>query len=173
MLIDFDAETMENLSIGDKIQIKAFGCGLKLIDYPEIKVLNLDPDPIEKLKLKRLSNGRLEVPVTHRVPAKIMGSGIGSTHSNTGDYDIQLFDAPTVKRFGLNDLKLGDFVAITDAEATYGRIYRTGGVVIGIIVHSDCVLAGHGPGVMVVMSSKEGLIVPKISKRANLNVLFS
>ncbi|MCK5405661.1 MAG: DUF4438 domain-containing protein, partial [Desulfobulbaceae bacterium] len=80
---------------------------------------------------------------------------------------------PTVKRFGLNDLKLGDFVAITDAEATYGRIYRTGGVVIGIIVHSDCVLAGHGPGVMVVMSSKEGLIVPKISKRANLKMLFS
>ena len=173
VLIDFDAETMENLSIGDKIQIKAFGCGIKLIDYPEIKVLNLDPDLIEKLKLKRLSNGRLEVPVTHRVPAKIMGSGIGSTHSNTGDYDIQLFDAPTVKRFGLNDLKLGDFVAITDAEATYGRIYRTGGVVIGIIVHSDCVLAGHGPGVMVVMSSKEGLIVPKISKRANLKMLFS
>ena len=45
--------------------------------------------------------GRLEVPVTHTVPAKIMGSGIGHTHSNSGDYDIQLFDGPTVKDYGL------------------------------------------------------------------------
>jgi hypothetical protein len=73
----------------------------------------------------------------------------------------------------LEDLRLGDVVAITDADATFGRIYKTGGVVIGIIVHSDCVLAGHGPGAMVAMASKDGLIVPKIDAEANLRNYFT
>ena len=113
------------------------------------------------------------MPVTHVIPAKIMGSGIGSMHSQSGDYDIQLFDEPTVEKYGLRDLKLGDFVAIMDADATYGRIYKSGGVVIAVIVHSDCVLAGHGPGAMVVMSSRDGNITPVIRKRANLKHYFN
>ena len=168
VLIDFAPEVLEQLVIGDKIQVKAFGCGLKLLDFPAVKVLNLDPELLEIMNIKKQGRERLEVPVTHIVPSKIMGSGIGSTHSHSGDYDIQLFDEPTVEEYGLKDLKLGDFIAITDADATYGRIYKTGGVVIGIIVHSDCVLAGHGPGVMTVMTCKEGQIVPTIDERANL-----
>jgi len=125
------------------------------------------------MPLKKLKDGRLEVPVTHTVPARIMGSGIGAAHSHSGDYDIQLFDEEIVKEYGLADLRLGDFVAILDADATYGRIYKTGGVVIGIVVHASCVLAGHGPGVMIAMSSKEGLIVPKISAKANLAGYFA
>ncbi|MBU0731160.1 MAG: DUF4438 domain-containing protein [Proteobacteria bacterium] len=170
VLIDFEPEVLEQLVIGDKIQIKAFGCGLQILDYPSIKIMNLDPALLEAMKIKDLGKGRIQIPVTHTVPAKIMGSGIGSTHSHSGDYDIQLFDQPTVSEHGLDGLKLGDFIAITDADATYGRIYKTGGIVIGIVVHSDCVLAGHGPGVMVVMTSKDGLIVPKIDKKANLNI---
>ena len=172
VLVDFSTKDMEKLVIGDKIQIKAAGCGLGLTDYPAIKLLNMDPALFKALGVKTLKKGRLEVPVTHTIPAKIMGSGIGHSHSNSGDYDIQLFDKPTVDEYGLQDLRLGDFVAIMDADATYGRIYKTGGVVIAIIVHSDCVLAGHGPGAMVVMASKDGLIVPKIDAKANLIKYF-
>ena len=168
VLLDFPPKVLEQLVIGDKIQIRAYGCGLKLLDYPEIKVMNLDPDLLADLPLKPGKNGKLRVPVTHRVPGAIMGSGLGSIHSQSGDYDIQLFDSPTVEQYGLADLRLGDFVAITDADASYGRIYRQGGVVIGVIVHSDCVLAGHGPGVMVVMSSGTGTIEPVIDPKANL-----
>ncbi|MDF1615589.1 DUF4438 domain-containing protein [Desulfurivibrio dismutans] len=168
VLLDFPPEVLEKLVIGDKIQIKAFGCGLRLIDFPGIKIINLDPDLLAKLPLKKGKNGKLLVPVTHRVPAAIMGSGIGSPHSNSGDYDIQLFDRPTVEKYQLKDLRLGDLVAIIDADASYGRIYRSGGVVIGIIVHSDCVLAGHGPGVMVVMAAGGGEIEPVIDDKANL-----
>ncbi len=172
VLVDFAAKDMEKLVIGDKIQVKALGCGLGLEDHPEIKLLNMDPALFKSLGVKALKKGQLEVPVTHTIPAKIMGSGIGHSHSNSGDYDIQLFDKPTVDEYGLQDLRLGDFVAIMDADATYGRIYKTGGVVIAIIVHSDCVLAGHGPGAMVVMASKDGLIVPKIDSKANLIKYF-
>lgn len=173
VLVDFSAETLEQLVIGDKIQVKAHGCGLGLLDFPGIKLLNLDPALLHHLGIKPLKDGRLQVPVTHQVPAKIMGSGIGHSQSHSGDYDIQLFDKPTVDEYGLADLRLGDFIAIMDADATYGRIYKTGGVVIAIVVHSDCVLAGHGPGAMVAMASKDGLIVPKISAKANLNNYFA
>ncbi|MBU0482636.1 MAG: DUF4438 domain-containing protein [Proteobacteria bacterium] len=172
VLVDFDKDVLENLVIGDKIQIKACGCGLELEDSP-VKVMNLDPGLLEKIDITIHDDGRLEVPVTHIVPARIMGSGIGSSHSQSGDYDIQLFDDETVEEYRLKNLRIGDFVAITDADATYGRIYKTGGVVIGIIVHSDCVLAGHGPGAMVVMSSRNGRIHPRIDPQANLKYYFS
>ncbi|HSR35934.1 MAG TPA: DUF4438 domain-containing protein [Desulfurivibrionaceae bacterium] len=172
VLIDFDPKVLDKLVIGDKIQIRAFGCGLSLLDYPGIKVMNLDPALLDAMGIKPLKNGRLAVPVTHEVPARIMGSGIGASHSHSGDYDIQLFDAPTVEQYGLDDLRLGDVVAITDADATFGRIYKTGGVVIGIVVHSNCVLAGHGPGVMVAMSSSEGRITPVVDPTANLKHFF-
>jgi hypothetical protein len=173
VLIDFEPEVLEELVIGDKIQIRAYGCGLQLPPFPGIKVLNLDPALLAVMGLRTLADGRLEVPVTHLVPARIMGSGIGASHSNSGDYDIQLFDAAIVEEFGLTDLKLGDFVAIIDAAADYGRIYKTGGIVIGLVVHSNCVLAGHGPGAMVVMSSRQELLVPRIDSNANLREYFA
>ncbi|MEN8142202.1 MAG: DUF4438 domain-containing protein [Thermodesulfobacteriota bacterium] len=171
VLIDFEPKILEDLAIGDKIQIKACGCGLQISDSP-VKTMNLDPALLEAMEIKDLGEGRLEVAVTHQIPAKIMGSGIGSSHSQSGDYDIQLFDEATVEEYGLEDLRLGDFVAIIDADATFGRIFKTGGVVIGVIVHSDCVLAGHGPGVMVTMSSRDGQIVPRIDPKANLKKYF-
>ena len=173
VLLDFPQATLEKLVIGDKIQIKAFGCGLQLIDQPAIKLLNMDPRLFKVMELDYDEHGRLNVPVTHRVPAKIMGSGIGHSQSNSGDYDIQLFDKPTVAEYDLQTLRLGDIVAIIDADATYGRIYRTGSVVIAIIVHSDCVLAGHGPRAMVIMASKEGKINPVINPNANLKNYFA
>jgi len=172
VLLDFEPQILDKLVIGDKIQIRAFGCGLQLADFPDLRLVNLAPDLLDIIPISKDKDGKLQVPVSHIVPAKIMGSGIGHTQSHSGDYDIQLFDEPTVRKYKLQELRLGDFVAIQNADATFGRIYKTGGVVIGVVVHSDCVLAGHGPGVMVVMSSKDGQIVPKISKQANLKNYF-
>lgn len=171
VLIDFPQETLEKLVIGDKIQVRAFGTGLTLSGHPQVTVMNLDPDVLEKMGVVE-KKGTLQVPVTHRVPARIMGSGIGQPHSFSGDYDIQLFDRATVEEFGLDDLNIGDFVAIIDAEAAFGRVYRTGGMVIGVVVHSNCVLAGHGPGVMSILSAANGAIVPLIDSEANLRRVF-
>ncbi len=172
VLLDFTPEVLEELVIGDKIQIKAFGCGLQ-INKPGIKVMNLAPELFAAMAIDETSDGRLGVKVTHTIPAKIMGSGIGATHSHGGDYDIQLFDKPTVEEYDLDNLRIGDIVAITDADATFGRIYKSGGVVIAVIVHSNCVLAGHGPGAMIAMSSKDGLIEPIINPDANLKNYFN
>ncbi|MFQ6095384.1 MAG: DUF4438 domain-containing protein, partial [Candidatus Bathyarchaeia archaeon] len=144
VLVDFPADVMEKLLIGDKILIRAFGVGLKLLDFPDVKVMNMDPKFLEALDPKPVGD-ELEVPVTHTIPAEIMGSGLGANQTYSGDYDIQLFDESIKHEYGLEDLRLGDLVAIQDADHSYGRIYRKGAVSIGIVVHSDCVTSGHGP----------------------------
>ena len=73
-----------------------------------------------------------------------------------------------VKRYGLDKLRFGDFVAILDADNTYGRHYYEGAVTIGVVSHSDSFLSGHGPGVSTLLSSKKGILKPVLSKSANL-----
>ena len=168
VIVDFPPTTLDKMVVGDKMQVKAYGTGMILTNYyPEIHAMNISPDLLSKIPLKEVK-GTLGFPVTHIVPAAIMGSGLGSSHSYSGDYDIQMFDKKIVKKHGLGTLRFGDFVAITDADHSYGRIYRTGAVSIGIVVHSDCVIAGHGPGVMTVLTSSKGKIKPVINKKSNL-----
>lgn len=171
ILIDFPSETLEKLLLGDRILVKAFGLGLKLLDFPDIKVLNMDPGLLEAWNPK--PNGdKLMVPVTHIVPAAIMGSGLGSNQVNSGDYDIQLFDKAVVRQYELESLRLGDLVAIIDADHSFGRIYRQGAVSVGVVVHTNCVTAGHGPGVTTLMTSSDGKIVPQINQNANVASLL-
>jgi len=168
VMIDVPWETMEKLNIGDKFVIQAFGLGLKLLDFPDVTVMSLDPSLLERMDLQTDDEGKLAIPVTHRVPAAIMGSGLGSNQAYRGDYDIQMFDEKTVEEYGLEDLRLGDLVALVNADSTYGRIYKTGAVTVGIIVHSDCASAGHGPGVTTLFTSPHGQIAPKIDPDANI-----
>ena len=171
VLVDFQPETLEKLMLGDKILVKAFGVGLKLTDFPDIKVMNMDPRFLEALNPK--PNGeKLEVPVAHIVPAAIMGSGLGSNQVHSGDYDIQLFDEKVIEQYGLEDLRLGDLVAIIDADHSFGRIYRQGAISIGIVVHTNCVTAGHGPGITSLMTSPSGKIIPEIDAKANIACLL-
>jgi len=164
VIVHFDEDTLNALSIGDKVLIKAYGQGLKLLDYPQVKVMNVDPSLFEKLDLVE-KNGKIFVPVVAKVDARHMGSGVGSFSSASTDYDI-MGDPDSL---GLQRLRLGDLVAIMGHDNTYGvGEYREGAVSIGVVVHAACVGAGHGPGVVVIMSSKEPIIVPEIVQSYNI-----
>jgi len=171
VMADFQPETMEKLVIEDKVMIKAYGVGLKLLDLPEVKLFNVSPEFLEAID-PAIKDGKLEVPVTHTIPAAIMGSGLGRSHVASGDYDITMFCEVTCEEYGLEDLRFGDLVAIEDADHSYGRIYRRGAVSVGIVTHSDCVVAGHGPGVTTLFTSKTGAIKPLIDSRANIAKLM-
>jgi len=171
VLVDFQPDVLEKLMLGDKVLVKAFGVGLKLLDFPDIKVMNMDPRFLEALDPKPVGD-KLEVPVTHVIPAAIMGSGLGANQTYSGDYDIQLFDEATRREYGLDDLRLGDLVAIMDADHSYGRIYRKGAVSVGIVVHTNCVSSGHGPGVTTLFTSSKGKILPKFDSKANIAYLL-
>jgi len=91
---------------------------------------------------------------------------------NSGDYDIQLFDETIVAQYGLEKLRLGDLVGIIDADHSFGRIFRQGAISVGVVVHTNCVTAGHGPGVTTLMTSPTGKIIPQISQSANIASLL-
>jgi hypothetical protein len=172
VIIDFPREAKEKMTYDDKIILYARGQGLKLIDYPDITLFNLDPDLLKKMKIvksgKKSGKKILEVPVTTLVPAACMGSGVGASNVATGDYDIMTSDAETVEKYQLDKIRFGDIVALMDHDNRFGRAYRQGAVSIGIVVHSNCLLAGHGPGVTTLMTCAAPLIKPVIDPRANL-----
>ena len=63
-------------------------------------------------------------------------------------------------------------MAIVDADHSFGRIYRQGAITIGIVVHTNCVTAGHGPGVTSLLTSSTGKIIPQINEKANIASLL-
>lgn len=171
VLIDFPERVMERMQIGDTISIRAVGAGLALEDAGDVKVFNCDPDLFEKLGVER-DGGRFRVRVARTVPARVMGSGLGRQTVARGDYDIQCFDPPTVREFGLDRLRLGDLVAILGADNSFGRIYREGAVTIASVSHGMSYIAGHGPGVTTLMTSASGAIEPLVDERANLATIL-
>jgi hypothetical protein len=170
LLVYFPADVLEKLEPDDKVLIKAQGQGARILEFPEVHLINLSPALFDKLGLKN-EKGKLVAPVAARVPAYLMGSGLGST-AYSGDYDIQTSDWKTVKKLGLDKLRYGDIVLLEDCDATYGRSYRKGAVTVGVVVHSDSMLGGHGPGVTVILSAKTPLIQGVLDSGANLADYF-
>lgn len=163
----FHHEYLEKMAVDDVILVKAWGQGLSIEGFPEVKVLNVDPNMFLKMGIVE-KDGKLEVPVTAKVPPYLMGSGIGSSSSYSGDYDIMTADTDEIERLGLNKLRFGDIVLLEDCDNSYGRGYLKDAVSIGVVIHSDCVKMGHGPGVTTIMTCKKSLIIGKLSENANI-----
>ncbi len=171
LMIDFAERVMERMQIGDTISVRAVGVGLAIEDAGDVKVFNCDPDLLDKLGIER-AGSTLRVPVARVVPARVMGSGLGRQTVSRGDYDIQCFDDATVREFGLRELRLGDVVAISDADNTFGRVYRTGAVTIAVVSHGMSFIAGHGPGVTTLLTSASGVLEPHVDAGANLATIL-
>ncbi|MFQ5458415.1 MAG: DUF4438 domain-containing protein [Myxococcota bacterium] len=170
VLIDFEDAVLRKMAVGDRILIRSTGQGLRLTDHPGVRIYNLDPAVLGKMGIS-VRRGALEIPVVAMIPAALMGSGIGHPDPGTGDYDITTQDPKMVKKHGIDKLCLGDFVAIMDADNTFGRHFFSGAVTIAIVVHADSHLSGHGPGVSTLISARKG-IRPVIGPDANLGKLL-
>ncbi|HUZ48289.1 MAG TPA: DUF4438 domain-containing protein [Candidatus Dormibacteraeota bacterium] len=171
VIIDFTPEVMRAMAIGDRIQVWGCGVGLELLDAPDVKAFNADPDFLEAWGLA-VRDGRIRARVARTVPAAVMGSGLGRATVVRGDYDIQTFDDTMAERYGLRELRLGDLVAIIDADNSFGRIYRTGAISVGVVVHGGSYVAGHGPGVTTLLTSSIGAIDIEIDAAANLATIL-
>ncbi len=172
VMIDFAADVMRRMAIGDKITVWSCGLGMRLLDLPDLRVFNLDPDLLNRMGME-LQGERLHVRVARIAPAMVMGSGLGRSTVVRGDYDIQTFDDELAKKHGLRDLRLGDVVAISDADNSYGRIYRGGAISVGVVVHGSSFVAGHGPGVTTILTSSKGEIDVEVDEHANLARYFN
>lgn len=176
VMVEFPDAVYDDLVIGDRMQVRAIGLGMEPTNAEGIAIRNMSPRLLEALTAAGMGldgDGMLQVPVTHLVPAKIMGSGLGRNHVVSGDYDIQMFDEGVNERYNLNSLRMGDIVAIIDADNTHGRIFLEGAVTIGVISHGKSRVAGHGPGVTALLTSAEGRIIPVMDPDSNLATLLN
>jgi hypothetical protein len=176
LMVEFPDEVYDKLVIGDRIQVRAVGVGMEPTNMEGVAIRNMSPRLLDALNGSGMGvtpQGVLRVPVTHTIPAKIMGSGLGRNTVSHGDYDIQMFDQGVVERYRLDTLRFGDIVAIIDADNTHGRIYLEGAVSIGVVVHGASRVAGHGPGVTTLLTSATGKIEPVVDPDANLAKLLN
>lgn len=167
VIIYFAEEALEKMSVDDKILIKAWGQGLQLLDYPDIRVMNIDPELFLSIPIIE-EFGKLKVPVAAEVPAYLMGSGIGSPAAYGGDYDIMTADTEEIHKLGIDKLRFGDLVLLRDCDNSFGRGYLKGSVSVGVVVHSDCIKLGHGPGIVTIMTCKESKLEGILSSEANI-----
>jgi len=74
ILVDFAPEVLEDMTIGDTIQIRTVGRGIRLEDHPGIEFKKTSPALANALGL-RVDGGRIHCPVAMELPPRIMGSG--------------------------------------------------------------------------------------------------
>lgn len=167
VIVHFSPEVLDQLAIGDRVQVKALGTGLEIEGHDSLKLWSLDPGLLEKMALSESGDGKLRVPVTAVVPGELIGAGSGHT-ADRWDVDIMTSDKGMLAKHGLEGLRFGDVVAITDYDSTRGCFYLTGAVTVAVVSHGDSYMAGHGPGATPIMSSASGQIEPVLSSDANI-----
>ncbi len=169
LMVQFPQTVMEQLTIDDKILVKAYGQGLEVEGFEDVKIMSMDPALFEKMGIL-IEADQLVVPVVAVIPQYLMGSGVGSAYAQKGDYDLITSDRAEIVALGLDKLKFGDFVLLQDCDNTYGMGGRLKGAVsIGIVIHSDCIKMGHGPGITILMSSKTPRINGLLVESSNLS----
>ncbi len=77
-----------------------------------------------------------------------------------------------IQQHNLGTLRFGDIGEITNADHTFGRIYRTDAISVGVVVDSISFSAGHGPGVTTLFTSADGNIETVLDANANLAALL-
>ena len=100
-----------------------------------------------------------------------MGSG-AELNSEYVDQDLMTGDRALMADLGIDQLKLGDVVVIPNADHRWGRGYRKDAVTIGLCIHGDSVMTGHGPGILTIMSASEPVIEWVIDPNANIANYF-
>ena len=165
VVISFGNETLEKLAIGDKVQIKAYGIGLELVDYSGIRVVSTSPRLLKAMGIEE-NDGQLHVPVTKVIPAEYVGQGSGGSPAENRNWDIQTQSPDAIEY--LKDLRLGDIVLLEDILTAWGRGYYEGAVTVGVVACGASRSMGQGIGVTVLLTGKEGELQPKLDPEANL-----
>lgn len=168
LMLYFPRDVLERMTLEDKIQIRMQGRGMQIHGFEDsVHCISMGPELFDRMDIQ-VENGRLIVPVAARVPAHLMGSGMGEFSSVAGDYDIMTADREEIRRCGLDKLRYGDIVLLENCDNTFGRGYLTGAVSIGVVIHGDCILMGHGPGVSTLLTAKTPVIEGRLDPHANL-----
>jgi len=166
VLVHFEDEVLEKITIGTPLHVKASGIGLEIEGYKDVFAHGISPETLENLGIKE-TNGKLEVPVVKEIPAVLMGQGAGRG-SLSGNWHIQTCFPPDIKKYGLDELRFGDMVVLQDVQTDFGMGYYKGGATIGVVCSSPSDISGMGFGVTPILSSRFGKITVRIDPTANI-----
>ena len=160
MIVGFGQADLARMRPSDQVAVRAFGQGMRPEGLrPDVMVMNLDPDVLALLPVAvpDRHDAAVTVGVRMTVPSKLAGNGIGRPAAGW-DLDLQL---PPPGPDGAGDLLLGDLVAVTDLDARWNMGYRRDWVTVGVVVHGDSPLPGHGPGITPVLTGPAGALRPQ------------
>lgn len=166
ILVDFAPEVLEDMTIGDTIQIRTVGRGIRLEDHPGIEFKKTSPALANALGL-RADGGRIHCPVAMELPPRIMGSG-AELNAEFVDQDLMSGDRALMAELGIDQMRLGDLIGIRNVDHRFGRSYRDGWVAICICIHGDSVMTGHGPGILTLMTGPADLLEFDVDPAANI-----
>lgn len=164
--LHFSDDTLDKLSIGDRVRIKARSIGLKIEGHPDITIHSSSPELIEGMGISE-EHEKLIVPVVNEIPADLIGAGYG-TSALADHIDIQTCFLPDIEKFGLNKLKFGDLVLVKDLLCDISRHYFRGATTIGIVISGPSDISGQGIGLTTILSSKNGVLKAQIDQEANI-----
>ena len=164
VLVHVDDGTLERVVPGDTVLVRANGRGMRVADRTEIACHSLSPE-LWRAWAPELRDGSVAVRVTRVLPPEVMGMGSGRVSAVTSVALQRGVD-------GLEGLRLGDLVAVSDWDATYYTGYRDGAVTIGVVACGDSPVLGNGPGLTLLLSAPAGVIEPDVDPEANIAELL-
>jgi hypothetical protein len=165
VIIHIPKAAREHMAVGDQIIIRSEGIGMVLPDHSEIVLKGIAPNLLAALSLREAR--ALEVGVVARIPAHLVGAGLGLT-SEGGSLHMQSTDRAELARLALDGLRLGDLVALEDTDSRYNHGYLRGAMSIGVVCATDGPRAGYGPGIAVLMTAPAGQLGAFIDASANI-----
>ncbi len=166
VLAHFEDRVLEKLAVGDLMQAKACGVGLKINGFDDVFTHGLSPHILEKIAVQD-EEGKIVVPVVKEIPAEIVGQGAGRS-SLSGHWHIQTCYPPDIEKYGLNELRFGDLVLLRDIQTDYGKGYYKGGATVGVVCSGPSDISGLGIGVTPILSCRTGKLKGRLDPEANI-----
>ena len=154
VIVHIPREARGQMAVGDQVLVRAEGRGLALTDHPAVSLKGISPGLLAALPAQA-RDGHVAFGVTVHVPAHLVGAGLGLT-SEGGSVHMQSTDRALLAELGLDDLRLGDLVALEDTDSRYNHGYLRGARAIGVVCATDGPRAGYGPGIAILMTAPAG-----------------
>lgn len=170
VIVHFPKEVRKKMAVGDQILVKSYGTGIAIAGHAAINCKGLSPELLRALPSK-VEDGVLKFGVVATVPAFLVGAGAGLT-SEGGSLHMQSTDKAALKEAGLDQLKLGDVVAIENTDSRYNHGYLRGAMSIGVVGQTDGPRSGYGPGMTVIMTAPKGELGAYTDAAANIASLL-
>tara|TARA_Y100001970_G_scaffold292877_1_gene436308 strand:- start:704 stop:1294 length:591 start_codon:yes stop_codon:yes gene_type:complete len=166
VIVHISREARAQMAVGDQVLIKAEGAGLTLTKHPGVSLKGISPQLLAVLPSQE-KDGHIAFGVAAHVPAHLVGAGLGLT-SEGGSLHIQSTDRAILNELKLDQLKLGDLIALEDTDSRYNHGYLRGARAIGVVASTDGPRAGYGPGIAVIMTAPAGQLGSFLAPGTNL-----